>query len=194
MIDLSKNISLFISESDFTSNVLSGLISFLSEEYNLLCVSFRNPVKTTTLGSNRFGKSSMFKNITVNPDDYQEQISENLFRVDVIIISLSYNLSNYKEFFHYLNQLNLTVFILVHDKKSVELLKNCDTYFRNFYYVSESKEYWKNLNIHNRPSLLDRYTFKNISTNEEFTISQYKASYIRDKKIDIFLDNDDEKI
>ena len=36
---------------------------------------------------------------------------------------------------------------------------------------------------------IDRFMYTDVSTGDSFTLESYKISYIRDKKIDIFLDN-----
>lgn len=188
MIDLSKGLSLFISNDNQSSNTLNSLISFLSDEYTILCTSF---------GQDKFGQSAIAKSIHINLNNYQEKINENLFRVDILVVHLSYHLPNYQEFFIYLQNLNKITFIITPKIKLEKILDNCGSYIRNFYEVKDNPEYWNSgLKRFSKPQELlempDKYLIKNINTDEEFTISQYKKSYIRDKKIDIFLNNNDE--
>ena len=78
---------------------------------------------------------------------------------------------------------------------SIKILLNGESYIRNFYEIKKTKDV-NNRNIglgtisNFEELMIDRNIFVNISNDEEFTISQYKISYIRDKKIDILLDDD----
>ena len=185
MINLSKGISLFISNDNQTLHTLSELINFLSDEYTFLNVSF---------GVDKFGISSIMAKINVKENDYKEKIKSNLFRVEILIINLPYQLQNYTHFFNFLQSLNITTFIITPHSKSTDILDNCNSYIRNFYEIKDNPDYIKRFSNPTSIAsidlglLSDRYLIKNINTDEEFTISQYKKSYIRDKKIDIFLD------
>jgi len=183
MIDLSKGLSLFIS-NDNSELCLSSLTNFLSEEYTVLNFSF---------GKDKFGLSP-------TEDNFQEQVKKNLFRVEMLVVHLNYKLKNYTDFFNFLTSLNLIVFIVTTRSKSDILLDNAGSYIRNFYEVKSNPDYltsnlkrFSNLTIANidLDSLPDKYLIKNINTDEEFTVSQYRKSYIRDKKIDIFLNDND---
>lgn len=188
MIDLSKGISLFISNDNQSSNTLNNLISFLSEEYTILCTSF---------GKDKFDQSAITKSIHINLHNYQEKIYENLFRVEILVVHLSYHLPNYPEFFSFLQSLNKITFIITPKIKLEKILDNSNSHIRNFYEVKDNPEYWNSgLKRFSNPQQIidipDKYLINNINTEEEFTISQYKKSYIRDKKIDILLNNNDE--
>jgi len=185
MIDLSKGLSLFISNDNQIELCLSSLTNFLSEEYTVLTFSF---------GKDKFGLSP-------TEDNFKEQVKKNLFRVEMLVVHLNYKLKNYTDFFNFLTSLNLIVFIVTPRSKSDILLDNSGSYIRNFYEVKDNPDYltsslkrFSNLTITNidLDSLPDKYLIKNINTDEEFTVSQYKKSYIRDKKIDIFLDDNDQ--
>ena len=190
MIDLSKGLSLFISNDNQNSNTLNDLIRFLSDEYTLLSVSF---------GRDKFGLSSIMKNIDVNATNYQDKIKDNLFRVELLVVYIPYQLKGYGDFLSFLRNLNIIVFIITPNSNSVDILDNCDSYITNFYEVKDNPDYLtSNLRRFSNPvaeiymeSLSDKYLIRNISTDEEFTTNQYKKSYIRDKKIDIFLDDND---
>lgn len=191
MIDLSKELSLFISNDNQNEWTLSGLISFLSDEYTFLSVSF---------GRDKFGLSSIMKKIDVDATNYQEKIKENIFRVEILVVHIPYQLKGYGDFLSFLRNLNLIVFIITPHSKSLDILDNCNSYITNFYEIKDNPDYLTaNLRRFSNPvanidmgSLSDKYLIRNINTDEEFTISQYKKSYIRDKKIDIFLDNNDQ--
>jgi hypothetical protein len=191
MIDLSKGLSLFISNDNQNEWTLSSLINFLSDEYTFLSVSF---------GREKFGLSSIMKKIDVNSTNYQEKIKENLFRVEILVVYIPYGLKGYGDFLSFLRNLNLVVFIITPNSKSVDVLDNCNSYITNFYEVKSNPDYLtSNLKRFSNPiasvewgSMSDKYLIKNINTDEEFTVSQYKKSYIRDKKIDIFLDDNDQ--
>jgi len=191
MIDLSKGLSLFISNDNQNEWTLSSLINFLSDEYTFLSVSF---------GREKFGLSSIMKKIDVNSTNYQEKIKENLFRVEILVVYIPYGLKGYGDFLSFLRNLNLVVFIITPNSKSVDVLDNCNSYITNFYEVKSNPDYLtSNLKRFSNPiasvdfgSISDKYLIKNINTDEEFTVSQYKKSYIRDKKIDIFLDDNDQ--
>ena len=186
MIDLSKGLSLFISNDNQIELCLSNLINFLSEEYTVLTFSF---------GKDKFGLSP-------TEDNFQEQVKKNLFRVEMLVVRLNCKLKNYTDFFNFLTSLNIRVFIVTPRSKSDILLDNAGSYIRNFYEVKDNPDYLtSNLKRFSNPSpiasidlgsLDDKYLIKNINTDEEFTVSQYKKSYIRDKKIDIFLDDNDQ--
>jgi hypothetical protein len=190
MIDLSKGLSLFISNDNQNEWTLSSLINFLSDEYTFLNVSF---------GRDKFGLSSIMKKIDVNATNYQEKIKENLFRVEILVVYIPYQLKGYGDFLSFLRNLNITVFIITPHSKSVDILDNCNSYITNFYEVKSNPDYLtSNLKIFSNPiasvdlgSISDKYLIRNINTDEEFTINQYKKSFIRDKKIDIFLDDND---
>ena len=183
MIDLSKGLSLFISNDKQVELCLANLINFLSEEYIVLKFSF---------GKDKFG-------ISPTEDNFKEQVKKNLFRVEMLVVHLTHKLENHKDFFDFLTSLNLIVFIVTPHSKSSFILDNSGSYIRNFYEVKENPDYLTtNLRRFSNPiagidigSLDDKYLIKNINTDEEFTVSQYKKSYIRDKKIDIFLDDND---
>jgi hypothetical protein len=191
MIDLSKGLSLFISNDNQNEWTLSSLINFLSDEYTLLSVSF---------GRDKFGISSIMKKIDVNSTNYQDKIKENLFRVEILVVYIPYGLKGYGDFLSFLRNLNLVVFIITPNSKSVDVLDNCNSYITNFYEVKSNPDYLKsNFKRFSNPitsvewgSMSDKYLIKNINTDEEFTVSQYRKSYIRDKKIDIFLDDNDQ--
>jgi hypothetical protein len=191
MIDLSKGLSLFISNDNQNEWTLSSLINFLSDEYTFLSVSF---------GREKFGLSSIMKKIDVNSTNYQEKIKENLFRVEILVVYIPYGLKGYGDFLSFLRNLNLVVFIITPYSKSVDVLDNCNSYITNFYEVKSNPDYLtSNLKRFSNPiasvdfgSMSDKYLIKNINTDEEFTVSQYRKSYIRDKKIDIFLDDNDQ--
>jgi hypothetical protein len=207
MIDLSKGLSLFIS-NDQSGWSFNGLLNFLSDEYNILFVSFG---KTTSPS----GYQS-FSLITVDDDNYKERIKQNLFRVNFIVINISKHIKDSRELLKFLSELNIITFIITSTYLSIHILDNNTTsnysesksivdsafsnrgpYVRNFYEITENKNYTQN-NRFSSPnanidlgSISDRHLFRNIINEEEFTLNQYKKSYIRDKKIDIFLDDND---
>jgi hypothetical protein len=182
MINLSKGLTLFVS-NDNSELCLSSLTNFLSEEYTVLTFSF---------GKDKLGLSP-------TEDDFQEQVKKNLFRVEMLVVLLNYKLNNYTDFFNFLTSLNLIVFIVTPRSKSDILLDNAGSYIKNFYEVKTNPDYLtSNLKRFSNPiasldfgSISDKYLIRNINTDEEFTVNQYKKSYIRDKKIDIFLNDND---
>ena len=176
MIDLSKGLSLFISNDNQNEWTLSSLINFLSDEYTFLSVSF---------GRDKFVLSSIMKKIDVNSTNYQEKIKENLFRVEILVVYIPYGLKGYGDFLSFLRNLNLVVFIITPNSKSVDVLDNCNSYITNFYEVKSNSDYLKsNLKRFSNPiasvdfgSISDKYLIKNINTDEEFTVSQYRKSF-----------------
>jgi hypothetical protein len=187
MIDLSKGLSLFISgaPNDWTA---SGLISFLSNDYTFLSVSF---------GKDKFGIASDMAQLSVDITNYQDKIKENLFRVEALVVYIPYDISKYSELLKFLSELNLITFIVV-PKLSQSLQEDSEkvNIIRNFYFIKSNP----NSNRFTTPQQLaginvgelsDRYKIVNIGTEEEFTLNQYKKMYIRDKKIDHYLKNDD---
>lgn len=187
MIDLNKGLSLFMTNDSQLNYTFDSLISFLSNDYNILSVGF---------GDDKFGIPSLCTNIKVNESNYSELITENLFRVDMVVVYIPYNLNNgYSKLLDYLSKLNLVVFIISSIDNSIKILLNGESYIRNFYEIKKTKDV-NNRNIglgtisNFEELMIDRNIFVNISNDEEFTISQYKISYIRDKKIDILLDDD----
>jgi hypothetical protein len=183
MIDLSSGISLFISNDNQNLWTLSELIRFLSDEYTFLNVSF---------GLDKFGISSTMAKISVTENDYKEKIKSNLFRVEILVINLPYRLQNYTQFFNFLQSLNISIFIITPHSKSLDIIDSCNSHIRNFYEIKDNPDYTNSNSIASVElgSLSNRYLIKNINTDEKFTTEQYKKVYIRDKKIDIFLDDD----
>ena len=187
MIDLTKGLSLFTIENT-TDYTVSGLINFLSDEYNFLNISF---------SVDKFGMSPLMSKIKVTEGDYKKKIKENLFRVEALIIYYPYRLKNQNEFFKYLQDLNLMTFLVTTKKGAIDIIDRSG-YIRNFYQLIDNPNYTPstfNMNILSSEGFKfdDRYLFHNINSDEKFTLDQYKVAYIRDKKIDIFLDNDDAK-
>lgn len=191
MIDLTKGLSLFTIENT-TDYTVSGLINFLSDEYNFLNISF---------SVDKFGMSPLMSKIKVTEGDYKKKIKENLFRVEALIIYYPYRIKTQDTLFKYLQDLDIMVFIVTTKKGAYDIIDESG-YIRNFYQLIDNPNYtpatfqsFSNMNtlLSDGIKFDDKYLFHNINSDEKFTLDQYKVAYIRDKKIDIFLDNDDAK-
>lgn len=185
MIDLKKGLSLFMTYDSQLNYTFYSLLSFLSNDYTILSIGF---------GDDKFGIPSLCTNIKVNESNYLELVNKNLFRVEIIAVHIPHNLKDYPKLLEFLTKLNLIVFIISTLDNSIKILLDGESYIRNFYEIKKEKEVNNgSIGLGTLPNfedlLIDRNIFVNITNDDEFTISQYKTSYIRDKKIDIFLDN-----
>ena len=193
MLQLQKGISLFIVTDDVGHQEIGmGLLRFLSDDFNYLTLNF-NPDIT-------FGSPSYSKSINVTETNYKEAIKDNSFRLDGLFIYLKRKLVDVSGFWQYLKSLELQIFVVID-------YKFMDNYFRDNRVIAR-QIFQLNPNLNRRvliPSGTNlqvissvsiskdsKYIFTDLATDEKFTLYDFETSYIRDKKLGILLDKNND--
>ena len=197
MLNLDKGINLFFGDTSSIYDVFGGLFKFLSMDNNFLFLSFDNDI------SSYIESISTYRQ--VNRDNFDKILNDNLFKIDIPVVFIDRNIHNIMGLIDSLVKTNLSCVVIIHTKANLinDILRlNADNRFlSNIYYLIKNPEYDSALSITHRPGgsialpkignifKMEKYMIKNCYNDDTFTVSQYKKSYIRDRKIDGFLDN-----
>ena len=186
MFNLIKGITLFLNKGDRQTQEIGNLIKFFNQEYNFICLSMG--------GIDKFGISPLIKSININENNLIEKIKENYFRLDGVAIYIPHKLKNYKKIWDQLKEFeNLYIFIICPEIYRLDVIPHNMVVFRQIYTLKDNPEWFEKLISYSSGNQkVDKYIFINTQTEEEFTLESNKISYIRDKKINIFLDNNED--
>jgi len=191
-MNIQKGITLFINNGDIaTFDHIRSLVEFLGEEYNFLNINFSGPDKV--------GVTPHFKLVNANEDDLEEKISKNLFRLDGILIHIQRGLRDWNHFYDILkSHENLIIFVVCPNFLRLEAIPHERVVFRQIIEVGTNPDWYVSPkspvyggNPRNMDFRIKRFFFRNILTEEEFYLDDFKKTYIRDRKIDNFLDESD---
>lgn len=179
MIDIKKGTTILFLSSGSSISEIQRLITFLSDEYNFILLN--------TL-TDKFRVSPLYKSISCNKGDFIKEIQNNSFRLDGVIINThhidTHQIKQIREIYP-----DLILLIILHIKKLTWL---------NVYSVSNQvielveDENWRKqfyLSSGLLMQLGDRYFFKDYFSEDRIKLEDFKKRYIRDKKLDIFLDD-----
>lgn len=187
MFSLIKGITLFLNNGDGQVFEIAEIIKFLSDEYNFIYIN---------TGVDKFGISPLVKSVKSTPDKISDNIKDNLFKLDGVCIYIPQKLRDYKSIWNQLKEFeNLYIIVICPEIYTYDVIPIDVVVFRQIYKLKQNPEWYNNLNFGKPPYHaqkmpdFDRYIFINSFTEDEFTLKSFKLSYIRDKKIDIFLDN-----
>lgn len=193
MFELSKGRNLIINRNFSSDHIRSidSIFGFLQDEYSYIFLNF---------GEIDFKMTSFTRSIIVNEQNYIKTIDENSFRLDGMVLYLPSNLKDYKSFFKEIINTDKTIFLIVEEKILNEVLSKNDRIFNRIFKIDINPEWMASISrMSNSLSQggstkwesagIDRFMYTDVSTGDSFTLESYKTSYIRDKKIDIFLDN-----
>lgn len=179
-MNIQKGITLFLRKKHF----LPGkFLSFLSNEFNILVLN----IKLDNLILLKY--DNIYKYKTIDIDEYQidKAISENLFRLDILYLNVLTPI-NWNSLYELLlsKYENLIVFICCEDRFKLDVIPSDKVIFRQIFEIDNT--FKENSNSINKYVSV----FTNILTNDTFTIDNFISSYIRDKKIDTFLNGSSE--
>jgi hypothetical protein len=190
MFNLIKGTTLFFSKGDGQIFEIAEIIKFLSDEYNFIYIN---------TGVDKFGISPLVKSVKSNPEKISDNIKDNLFRLDGVCIYIPQKLKDYKLIWNQLKEFeNLYIIVICPELYRLDVIPTDMVVFRQIYEVKDNPEWFKKMSFGGPPFNsqkipdVDRYIFINSLTEDEFTLKSFKLSYIRDKKIDIFLDNNED--
>ena len=187
MFNLIKGITLFLTKGDGQVGEIGELVKFFNEEYNFISLNF---------GVDKFGISPLVKSINATETNFIDKIKENSFRLDGIVINIPYKIKFYNKIWKQLKEFeNLYIFIICPSIYRLDVIPYDMVVFRQIYELKDNPVWFEKLNLKGPPFYdqknpsSDRYIFVNSLTEDEFTLESNKSAYIRDKKIDIFLDD-----
>jgi hypothetical protein len=191
MFNLTKGITLFFNKGDGQVQEIGSLIDFLNQEYNFIFIN---------TGVDKFGLSSLVKSIHSKPEELSDTIKNNQFRLNGVCIYIPQKLKDYNSIWNQLKEFeNLHIIVICPDIHRLSVIPIDRVVFRQIYELKDNPKWFDQLNFKHPlnwatrlDQSIDRYIFVNSLTEDEFTLHSFKLSYIRDKKIDIFLDNDEE--
>jgi hypothetical protein len=188
LMKIEKGITLFLNKMR-TSNILmdiNSLINFLGEEYNFLHLSVVSRV---------YGLNSQ-DYTQIRSDEILKTVSENQFRLEGLVVHIKDRPSSFDSIWDQILKFeNLIVIVICDDRWRLEAIPKSRVVFRQIIEIKENPEYKIRPSAWNAQSILsnldrhDRCIFSDVLTEEEFTVSGFKKSYVRDKKIDNLLDN-----
>ena len=180
-----NGITVFLSNDD---RPYDYLIRFLSEIYNMINFNF------TLDGLVKSSKPT--KSVNVNDRNYKKLISENLFRIEFVSVTIETKKIDHKEVLKYFRSLNLPVFILIPEVHTLDVLPKIGGLYNFIYGIERNNDVFPLRKISSMPYLVegeDMYYYTNYTTDEKFLLHHYKTQFIRDKIIDILIDEDDKQ-
>jgi hypothetical protein len=188
MINIQKGITLFLTKEESQKSEVSGLVKFLSDEYNFISI---NVSTTIPAGTNKFG-------ISTQPEYISKAIKANSFRLDGVCLNIPPKLKYYKMIWNQLKEYeNLIIFVICPSESRLDAIPHDTVVFRDIFEIINNPDW--NLTtfgsfLANKDEDLDtpRFLFRNILTEEDFSLDNFKQTYIRDKKLDIFLDDSED--
>ena len=168
-------------------NEISNLVKLYNEEFNFIFLN---------LGVDKYGISPLIKSIKSTEDNLVDTIKNNSFRLDGVVVYIPYKSNDFSKIWENLKQFdNLYIFVICQIGYKLDVIPYDNVVFRQIYTLKDNPKWFNQINFNGPPFYpqqipdVDRYIFLNILNEEEFTLESNKLSYIRDKKIDIFLDN-----
>lgn len=184
-----KGITLFLNKMKISESVsdIHSLMKFLEEEYNFLYLS----VDVLTV------RSKDSRHYQVRLDEISKTVSENRFRLEALVVHIKDRPSSFDSIWDQILEFeNLIVIVICDDRWRLEAIPETRVVFRQIIEIRENPDYiippsrWNTQNILSDSGIQhERCIFSDILTEEEFTVSSFKKSYVRDKKIDNLLDN-----
>lgn len=191
-----NGITVFLSIDDNMG--YDNLIRFLSESYNMINFNFTLP------DGGLFASSDPIKSVNVNKGNYQKRISDNLFRIEFISVTMETKSLDHKEVLNYLRSLSLPVFVFIKEIHSLDVLPKIEGYYNFLYGIERNKGVFPirrrkiERDTSRGPFLVDilegedMFYYINYITSEKFLLHHYKTQFIRDKIIDIIIDEDEQ--
>ena len=192
MINIQKGITLFLNNGDSQIQEVSNLVQFLNNEYNFICIN---------TGVDKFGMSPLIRSINTKPEDISKTIKENSFRLEGVCIHIPQNLKeDYKMVWNQLKEYeNLIIFVICPSAFRLDVIPHDMVVFREIFEIKQNPEWESRLSsfgafLANKDSIgeIPRFLFEDVLTEEEFSLDNFKQTYIRDKKLDIFLDDSED--
>lgn len=190
MFNLIKGLSLFLTKSDGQVQEVGKLFKFLNEDYNFLYLSF-----DTNLSHMKYIISGRY--LTVNDGNLISTIKDNSFRLDGVVIHIP-NKLDYNKIWEGLKLFEHLFIIVICPYNSImDVIPYDKVVFRQIHTLKDNPKWFEKINLTGPPFYSqknpkeDRYIFVDSLTDEEFTISSYESSYIRDKKLGILLRKSD---
>jgi hypothetical protein len=94
---------------------------------------------------------------------------------------------------------NLIIFVICPSTFRLDVIPHDMVVFREIFEIKQNPEWESRLSsfgafLANRDSIgeIPRFLFMDVLTEEEFSLDNFKQTYIRDKKLDIFLDDSED--
>jgi hypothetical protein len=169
------------------------LIRFLSESYNMINFNFSEGLLKST---------SPIMSVNVNDVNYKKLISENLFRIEFLSVTIETKKIYHKEVLKYLRSLNLPVFVFIPEVHTLDVLPRIEGLYNFIYGIDKNNDVFpvRKRKVNSSgvyiPDIVegeDMYYYTNYITEEKFLLHHYKTQFIRDKIIDILIDEDDKQ-